>query len=256
MHALPDLPPLSRFRTRRVRMPEERPRLHARARAAQAARVVDEVGEVLGFAVARAVDADDEGGEAQDAGDVVPDPVALAPRVGVRADEVGVVGEGFEVRRSRILEPAELGFVHVDAHLRLLPRHLRELLALELRQGAALGEVPLVQGLAALVAARVRTRGPGLARGRGGRGGDRRAARARRALLARIRGRRRGRDARRGALDERRRAGRGGAPARLSAVAHRARARPEEPGPGAEEVCRAYGPRRGVKEGGEADASG
>ena len=100
VHALPDLPPLSRFRTRRVRMPEERPRLPARARAAQAARVVDEVGEVLGFAVARAVDADDEGGEAQDAGDVVPDPVALAPRVGVRADEVGVVGEGFEVRRS------------------------------------------------------------------------------------------------------------------------------------------------------------
>ena len=147
--------------------------------AAQAgSRVVDEVGEVLGFAVARAVDADDEGGEAQDAGDVVPDPVALAPRVGVRADEVGVVGEGFEVRRSRILEPAELGFVHVDAHLRLLPRHLRELLALELRQGAALGEVPLVQGLAALVAARVRSRGPGLAGPRWSRGRPSRRARS------------------------------------------------------------------------------
>lgn len=103
---------------------------------------------------------------------------------------------------------ASLGVVDVEAHALALARHLGELFLLELRERAALGEIPLVQGLV--------RRGPRLA----GHGRAQAAVRARGGVqgietprvVVQARHARRG-DARGRALDETRAPGAAGLPA-------------------------------------------
>ena len=131
----------------RVRVPEVRFSRDALVHAAESAAVVRESPELGWFGLRDSVCADDEGCETQREEDVVADPVALASGEGLGSDEVAVVGELAEMWGEVVAVRASLGVVDVEAHALALARHLGELFLLELRERAALGEIPLVQGL-------------------------------------------------------------------------------------------------------------